>query len=192
MNNLSSNQSNNSVEIPNLTWLLQRPARLLAFGFGSGLSPAAPGTVGTLWAWFMALLFQNIWNEPVPEFIVGFLAFGFVIGVVVCGITGNDLGKPDHGGMVWDEVIAFWIIMALMLPTSFVNQLIAFAIFRYFDAVKPGPIGMIDNWFKEWRPSESLSAWQVTAIRGFGVMIDDLAAALATLLAIALAIRLFG
>jgi phosphatidylglycerophosphatase A len=169
----------------------QKPMRVLAFGFGSGLSPSAPGTVGTLWAWLVALVFQNIWNEAAPEMVLALLVIGFLLGIVACGMTGHDLGKPDHGGMVWDEVIAFWIILVFVLPTSFVNQLIAFAIFRYFDAVKPGPIGMIDNWFKEWRPSDALAHWQVIGIRGFGVMIDDLAAALATLLAIALAIRIF-
>ena len=174
----------------NWSWLWQKPIRALAFGFGSGLSPSAPGTVGTLWAWAVAAIFQLLWNEPSASFISAFLIVGFLVGILACGITGNDLGQPDHGGMVWDEVIAFWIILAFILPTSFVNQLVAFALFRYFDAVKPGPIGMIDEWFKEWRPSEQLAPWQITAIRGFGVMIDDLAAALATLLAIAIATRI--
>lgn len=177
---------------PHWTWLWQKPIRALAFGFGSGLSPSAPGTVGTLWAWAIALLFQFIWSEPGAGFISASIFAGFLLGIAACGITGNDLGQPDHGGMVWDEVIAFWIILAFILPTSFVNQLVAFALFRYFDAVKPGPIGTIDVWFKQWHPSEHLSNWQITAIRGFGVMIDDLAAALATLLVFAIGIRLFG
>lgn len=186
-----SSEINRSI-LPSWSWLWQKPIRAIAFGFGSGLSPSAPGTVGTLWAWAIALAFQYIWNEPSSSFVSGSIFLGFLLGIVACGITGNDLGQPDHGGMVWDEVIAFWIILAFLLPTSFVNQLVAFALFRYFDAVKPGPIGMIDQWFKHWQPSTRLSKLQVTAIRGLGVMIDDLAAALATLLVFAIGIRVFG
>lgn len=192
-----STTPNHSSEIgsaitPSWAWLWQKPVRALAFGFGSGLSPSAPGTVGTLWAWAIALLFQFVWNEPSANFVSTSIFFGFLLGIIACGITGNDLGQPDHGGMVWDEVIAFWIILAFVLPTSLINQFLAFVLFRYFDAVKPGPIGMIDDWFKHWEPSTRLSNWQITGIRGFGVMIDDLAAALATLLVFAIGIRLFG
>ena len=164
----------------------QKPIRAIAFGFGSGLSPSAPGTVGTLWAWAIALAFQYIWNEPSSSFVSSSIFLGFLLGIVACGITGNDLGQPDHGGMVWDEVIAFWIILAFIMPSNLWIQILAFALFRFFDAVKPGPIGWIDRYFKNKEnvdtPSTQLQKWW----RGFGIMIDDLAAALSTLLVIAL------
>jgi len=172
------------------SWLVQHPARLIAFGFGSGLAPFAPGTIGTLWAWAAGLMLYHFYQPSVLETAV-YLLIGFLIGVWVCGITGHDLGQPDHGGMVWDEIIAFWIVLSFLLPASFWSQLLGFALFRFFDAVKPGPIKTIDQFFKHWRPQSAFDErWELT-IRGFGVMIDDLAAALATLLTLAILYRVF-
>ena len=147
-----------------------RASRWIALGFGSGLSPWAPGTVGTLWAWAVwhlaALLFGF---TPTPAAMFTLLAAAFALGVVACERTGRDLGVSDHGAIVWDEAVAFWIVLA-MLPAGEVNQVAAFALFRLFDIVKPPPIRQVDAGLKG----------------GFGVMVDDLLAAGYTLLPFAL------
>ena len=165
----------------NLNWLLARPWRFLAFGLGSGLAPQAPGTVGTLWAWAMALVCQRIGGQWTDLEIVLLLGCGLIIGIKACGQTGEDLGAPDHSGMVWDEMIAFWIILLFILPASWKVQLLAFILFRFFDIAKPGPIGWVDAWFKNWQPRGFLNEW-VLNLRGLGVMLDDLFAALFTLI----------
>jgi phosphatidylglycerophosphatase A len=95
---------------------------------------------------------------------------GFVIGVWACHRTGLDLGAPDHGSMVWDEIIAFWIVLALVMPAGWETQLVAFVVFRFFDMVKPPPIAYFDKHIKG----------------GFGVMWDDIIAAFYTLLVFAI------
>ena len=147
------------------------PAHFLAQGFGSGLSPIMPGTSGTLFAWLSFVVLSLRW----PLFFTPFnwaiiIVVGFFIGVWVCAITGKNLGVPDHGSMVWDEIIAFWLVLLLVTPGSFSVQCWAFIGFRFFDMVKPPPIGYFDRKFKG----------------GFGVMFDDIVAAFFTLLCFAL------
>lgn len=174
---------------PSWTWLRESPARMIAFGLGSGLAPFAPGTIGTLWAWAIGLIFFYGFELSPLESTIGLIA-GFLIGIWVCGETGKDLGQPDHGGMVWDEIIAFWIIMTFVMPTSFWMQLLSFAIFRWLDAAKPGPIKVIDQYFKTWVPRSRFEQKWELYIRGFGVMIDDIAAALATLVLLSVIYRI--
>ena len=106
-----------------------------------------------------------------------------------CAFTesAGELGRKDFGGIVWDEIIAFWIVLILIMPTNIWMQAFAFILFRFFDAVKPGPIGMIDRHFKN-NESKSNAVSSIPQIlwRGFGIMVDDLAAAFFTLLIIAL------
>jgi phosphatidylglycerophosphatase A len=142
-----------------------RLSRLVALGFGSGLSPVAPGTVGTLWAW-LAWEVLRLWVEG-PA-LLWLPVAGFLAGVVACGRTADDLGVHDHGAIVWDEVVAFWLVLALV-PASHGAQFAAFALFRFFDIVKPPPIGHFDR----------------TLAGGFGIMFDDLLAAFYTLLVVA-------
>jgi phosphatidylglycerophosphatase A len=160
--------------------MMMRPWRVMAFGFGSGLSNMAPGTVGTLWAWAVALLFQKFLGRWSDLDIWVLLISGFLIGIWACGNSGEDLGTPDHSGMVWDEILAFWLILFFLLPGTWQVQCLAFIIFRFFYIVKPGPIAWVDQWFKHWQPIGFFGKWPST-IRGFGVMIDDLLAAFATL-----------
>ena len=143
----------------------QRLSRLVAFGFGAGLSPVAPGTVGTLWAWAAWLVMQLWLPEPVMLLL---LPVAFVVGVWACGRTAQAMGVADHGAMVWDEVVAFWLVLA-MVPAGFGAQFAAFVLFRLFDIVKPPPIRHFD----------------ATVPGGFGVMFDDLVAAFFTLLCLA-------
>jgi phosphatidylglycerophosphatase A len=157
---------------PSFAFMRPRLSRWIAFGFGSGLSPVAPGTVGTLWAWAaFALLDPWVGDAGWWALIVG----GFVLGCWACGRAGRDLGVADHSGMVWDEVIAFWAVL-LLVPSSFAAQLAAFFVFRAFDVVKPPPIRQLDR----------------SVHGGFGVMLDDAVAAFYTVLAFALWIGVFG
>ena len=157
-------------------FMLRHPARLIALGFGSGLSPKAPGTVGTLWAWVAFLVFDRWLGGSSPWGWAVVIAASLPIGVWACTRTAQDLAVADPGAIVWDEVIAFWIVLWLVMPAGLIAQAIAFALFRFFDAVKPGPIGWADRRFKSAR------GW----MQGVGIIVDDLVAALCTLLVIAL------
>lgn len=175
--------------IPSKPWMFERSWRLIAFGFGSGLSHLAPGTIGTLWTWAAALAVQYFYpNMASPQTAV-FLIAAFLIGIWACGKTGEDLNAPDHSGMVWDEIVAFWIILWLLLPSSAWHQLLAFGVFRFFDIAKPGPIAWADQFFKSWQASEHQKKW-VIYVRGLGVMLDDLIAAFFTLIVVSLFIHL--
>jgi phosphatidylglycerophosphatase A len=164
-------------------FMVRHPARLLALGFGSGLSPKAPGTVGTLWAWVSFLVFSH-WLSPVAWGWA--LLLGTALGWWACTRCAQHLGIADPGAIVWDEVLAFWAVLWLLTPASWGLQLLAFALFRYFDAAKPGPVGWADRQFK-------LQAGQRIGWRqGFGILFDDAVAALCTLLVLALLIRIWN
>jgi phosphatidylglycerophosphatase A len=151
---------------PSLRFLLAHPAHLVACGFGSGLSPRAPGTVGTLFAWASFPLLRP-WMSDLE--LLGVLLLCFVGGVLAVHKTGADLGVIDHGSIVWDEIVPFWVIL-LFCPTQGLWQTTAFGLFRFFDIVKPQPARYFDEEVKN----------------GFGVMCDDLVAAGYTLLVLAI------
>ena len=171
---------------PNLKWMLGNVNRVLAFGFGSGLSAIAPGTAGTLWAWAIFLIADYIFPLSDTSTLLWVLGAGFIWGCSICGFASEELGKRDFGGIVWDEMIAFWTILAFIMPTNLWMQILAFAVFRFFDAVKPGPIGMIDRHFKDRENLDAPSTQAQIWWRGFGIMIDDFAAALFTLVVLAI------
>ena len=151
------------------TWrlLVSHPAHLLSLGLGSGLSPRAPGTVGSLLAWVIYMLIR----PPFSDIGFGlFLLASFVAGCLFVPITGRALGVVDHGGIVWDEFVAMWLVLWLA-PVGFWWQVLCFVLFRVFDILKPWPINIADKRFKN----------------GFGVMFDDLLAAGYALLGIAIA-----
>ena len=139
----------------NLQSLIKNPSHLLAFGFGSGLSPKAPGTVGTLAA---MLLFLPLCRLPWFAYLL-FVVAALVVGIWVCGKTARDLRVHDHSGIVWDEFVGYWITMA-MIPVSWQSMLVGFVLFRLFDIWKPFPISWLDRKVKG----------------GFGIMIDDVLA----------------
>ena len=170
---------------PSLKWIFQSASRTLAFGFGSGLSPVAPGTAGTLWAWAAFLIGEYFLST---EDFLWIISTSIVLGCWICGHVSEELGKKDFGGIVWDEIIAFWLVLIFIMPTNIWMQAGAFAIFRFFDAVKPGPIGIIDRHFKhlEGGDHSSPSNFGLMLWRGFGIIADDLAAAFFTLLTITL------
>jgi len=143
---------------PDFKFLFAHPAHLIAFGFGSGLAPRAPGTVGTLLGlplfWLIAAATPDLPSRIVP------LIVAFLLGAWACGRTGRALGVADHGGMVWDEIVAFALVL-LFTPPGWLWIALAFALFRLFDILKPWPIRLADQHLKN----------------GFGVMFDDLLAA---------------
>ena len=171
---------------PDFKWMLGRVNRVLAFGFGSRLSAVAPGTAGTLWAWAIFLVADYFFPLATISTILWALGAGFIWGCWICGCVSEELGRRDFGGIVWDEMIAFWIVLAIIMPSNLWMQVLAFALFRFFDAVKPSPIGLIDRHFKKIENSDAPSNKVQILWRGFGIMIDDLAAALFTILMLAL------
>jgi len=168
----AANNAMVSTARPGIRFLLAHPAHLIALGFGSGLSPVAPGTVGTLWGWLAFVVVQQ-WLS-LPQLALVTLA-ALPVGWWACTVTARHMGIADPGAVVWDEIVAIWLILLLVMPTGLLGQLLAFALFRFFDTVKPGPVGWADKHFKGmgWRG-------------GFGILFDDVVAALCTLLVIAL------
>ena len=168
---------------PTVKWMLGSASRTIAFGFGSGLSPIAPGTAGTLWAWASFLIGSYFLTTANWLWIIG---VGILLGCWICGQVSEELGKKDFGGIVWDEVVAFWLILVLTMPMTIWMQALAFGVFRFFDAAKPGPIGLIDHHFKhlEENNNQAHSSIKQTLWRGFGIIADDLAAAFLTYLVI--------
>ncbi len=147
--------------MPNFKFLISHPAHFFALGFGSGLSPKAPGTFGTivgLILFYALLSLPQLWHLPI-------IALLFVVGIPLCGITGKNLGVSDHGAIVWDEIVAMMLVLTFV-PLDWLHWLMAFALFRLFDIWKPFPIRQCDAKFKG----------------GFGVMFDDLLAAVYAIL----------
>jgi len=155
---------------PTVRFMLSHPAHWIALGFGSGLAPVAPGTAGTLWAWLAYLVLQR-WLDPLA--IGALIAVSLAIGWWACTVTAAHMRVLDPGSIVWDEVIAFWIVLWLVMPTGFWGQLMAFVLFRLFDAIKPGPVAWADDLFHGF-------GWRGV----FGIIFDDLVAAFCTLLVI--------
>jgi len=151
---------------PSWAFLFSHPAHFLSFGFGAGLFPRSPGTAGTLVAfpmyWYLAPRLSD-------ALFILVLIWAFAIGVWVCDKTGRELGVSDYGGIVWDEIVAFMLVL-FFTPAGFIWQLLAFSLFRFFDIWKPEPIRHFD---KTWHG-------------GLGVMFDDILAAAYALLCLAL------
>ena len=143
---------------------LGTPSGLFAFGFGSGLSPFAPGTMGTLVAVPFAVAMKSL--DTAGFWIV--LVLMFLLGIQVCGRVSRKLGVHDHGGIVWDEIVGYCLAVAFV-PLQWAWLLAAFVLFRFFDIVKPWPIRQLDR--------------KVSG--GLGIMIDDIVAALFTVIVLA-------
>jgi len=143
--------------------LIKNPVHLLAFGFGSGLAPKAPGTFGTLAAIPFYFVIMS-WSLPV---YCGFLVLAFLLGVYLCDRSAKELGVHDHPGIVWDEMLGYWLVM-LAAPAGWIWMAVGFVLFRFFDIFKPWPIGWVDK--------------KVSG--GFGIMLDDVLAAVFAWLAL--------
>ncbi len=140
---------------------LSNPWHLLATGFGSGLSPVIPGTMGTVAAIPFYLLLVQL---PLPIYMA-IVVISCVIGIKICQVTSDDMGVHDHGSIVWDEFAGFWLTM-LVIPMLGISPFewkwlaAGFVLFRFFDMVKPWPIGWLDK----------------RVHGGLGIMIDDIVA----------------
>jgi phosphatidylglycerophosphatase A len=161
---------------PGWRFLVGHPAHLIALGLGSGLSPWAPGTFGTLWAWLVYALAAPALGEGTRGAVIFAAA---LVGWWACTVTASHLDQADPAAIVWDEVIAFWLVLWLVTPATFGGQAVAFVLFRIFDAAKPGPVAWADQRFKRRRGAPI--GWA----QGFGIVFDDLVAALCTLVVIA-------
>ncbi len=140
---------------------LKSPTGFLAFGFGSGLASFAPGTFGTL----AALPFVPLLKSVPFVWQLIWVATALILGVWICDVVSRRLGVHDHGGIVWDEIAAYWLCV-LFIPYQWTWLLAAFVLFRFFDILKPWPIGWADK--------------KVSG--GFGIMIDDVLAAIWTII----------
>ena len=161
-------------------FMLSHPAHWVALGFGSGLSPFAPGTSGTLWAWLVFVVLQPFMSDVAWGVLI---AVSLPLGWWASTMTAQHLRVMDPGCVVWDEIVAFWLVLWLVSPTGLLGQTIAFALFRYFDAAKPGPVGWADQLFHNVSPATDPGAWRKA---GFGIMLDDLVAGACALLVVAL------
>jgi phosphatidylglycerophosphatase A len=155
---------------PRAGFVVSHPAHAIAFGFGAGLSPFAPGTAGTALGWAMGWALGALHPAALVSVVLAF----FLVGLWACEVTGRHLGVADHGAMVWDEVVAFLLVLCIV-PRELAWQAAAFALFRFFDIVKPPPIRQLERRFGG----------------GFGVMFDDIVAAGYTLLVLAVVKRAF-
>jgi phosphatidylglycerophosphatase A len=142
---------------------LKNPLHFLSLGFGSGLAPFAPGTFGTLAAiplyWWASQL-------SLIAFLVT-IVLGFAVGVYLCGYTSKTLGVHDHSGIVWDEIVGYFITM-IAVPLDWRWMIAGFVLFRIFDIAKPWPIRWVDKQLQG----------------GFGIMFDDVLAGIFALIAL--------
>jgi phosphatidylglycerophosphatase A len=157
---------------PSAGFTFAHPAHAIALGFGAGLAPFGPGTAGTLVAWPVGWYLVGVVS---PSVLLASLALAFFVGMWACELTGRHLGVSDHSSMVWDEIVAFLVILAIV-PRDPAWQAAAFVLFRAFDIGKPPPIDWFDRRLRG----------------GFGVMFDDLLAAGYTLVCLAAIKRLLG
>ena len=155
---------------PKVSWVFADGGRLLMFGMGSGLLRPGSGTWGTLMGW---LIWEAVASSVSDRDIALFLAFAFVYGCWAAGRVSSQLGVEDHVGIVWDEMVAFWLVLWLV-PDTLAAQALAFVLFRLFDTTKPPPIRQVDARLKS----------------GTGIMVDDILAAGYTLLVVSVLIRL--
>lgn len=136
---------------------LKNPVNFITLGFGSGLSKYAPGTMGTLVAVPIYLLLQ-----PLPLLYYIAIAVGVsLVGIWLCDYTAKRLGVHDHPGIVWDEIAGYLLTM-VAAPAGWQWIVLGFCLFRLFDIWKPWPIKVIDH----------------KVGGGFGIMLDDIVAAL--------------
>ena len=161
-------------------FMMRHPAHVIALGFGAGLSLWAPGTVGTLWAWASFVVLHLYFDAIQLAWLIG---LSLPLGWWASTVTARHLGVSDPGNIVWDEIVAFWLVLWLLLPAGFWAQFGAFVLFRFFDAAKPGPVGWADRLFHGLDFDTVRWPW---AQAGWGILLDDLVAAGCTLLVMAL------
>ena len=156
---------------PTFSSLRQDPILLLGLGFGSGLSPFAPGTAGTL----VALLFVPLLALLSTGYLLAVLLVASLVGIYICGYSANKLGAKDPSSIVWDEFVGLWIALA-GFPVSSLWLVSGFVVFRCFDILKPWPISVLDR----------------KVPGGLGIMLDDILAGIMTWLVLRLVANALG
>jgi phosphatidylglycerophosphatase A len=144
--------------VPNWKFITSKVQYFIAFGFGSGLSPFAPGTSGTLVGIPIYILLVKVFPMNV---VLGVIALFYLLGIWICDLAGKAVLEADHPGIVWDEIVAILMVM-FFVPQNLYGYIEAFLVFRFFDILKPWPINLVDRHMKN----------------GHGVMLDDLLAAI--------------
>jgi phosphatidylglycerophosphatase A len=148
-------------------FMWSHPLHAISLGAGCGLSPVMPGTMGTLFAWLAFTLLNRYLNAVEWGLLI---ALVFFVGLVATDFTSRTLRLADTRLIVWDQIVAFWVVLLMVTPASFSAQFAAFVLFRFFDMVTPPPIDFYDRQLRG----------------GMGIMVDDMIAAFFTLLVIAL------
>jgi phosphatidylglycerophosphatase A len=151
--------------------VLGTPAGFLAFGFGAGLARYAPGTMGTI----VAIPFAIALKSLPPHYFWISIMLAFLLGIYLCEVTSKRLRQHDPGGIVWDEMVGYWLTISL-LPVNGLWWLAAFVLFRFFDIVKPWPIRRVEK---------GLGG-------GLGIMVDDIIAALYAMIVLTVMQHLAG
>lgn len=145
---------------------LKNPVHFLAIGFGSGLLKPAPGTWGTLAGLMLSILLWNITQSNL--FFIFLAVISFIFGCYLCQKTSNDLGVHDDGRIVWDEIVAIFLMFTFLPEYNWFTYILTFISFRIFDILKPYPIRYFD---------EKLES-------GLGIMVDDILAAIFALISL--------
>jgi phosphatidylglycerophosphatase A len=148
-------------------FMWSHPLHAISLGAGCGLSPVMPGTMATLFAWLAFTLLERYLNAVTWGLLI---AVGFFVGLVATDFTARTLRLADTRLIVWDKIVAFWVVLLMVTPASFSAQFAAFVLFRFFDMVTPPPLDFYDHQLKG----------------GVGIMVGDMIAAFFTLIVIAL------
>lgn len=148
---------------------LSKPSIFLATGFGSGLFPVAPGTVGSLAA---LLIYFSVGTQTLLYLAV--IAVAFFAGIWICDAATSIIGTHDHSSIVWDEFVGMWITL-IWVPISLKTLVLGFLLFRLFDVLKPFPIGWLDQRIHG----------------GLGIMLDDVLAGVFAWLSLQLILKYF-
>lgn len=156
---------------PTFSALCKDPVLFLGLGFGSGLSPFAPGTAGTLVALLFVPLLACLSTGP----LLAVLLVASLAGIYICGHCAKKLGAKDPSSIVWDEFVGLWIALA-GFPVSLFWLVSGFVVFRFFDILKPWPISVLDK----------------KVPGGLGIMLDDILAGVMTWLVLRLAASVLG
>jgi len=160
-----------SLSNPTFAALRKDPVLLLGLGFGSGLSPFAPGTAGTVVALLFVPLLALLSTGP----LLAVLLIASLAGIYICGYSARKLGANDPSSIVWDEFVGLWIALA-GFPVSSFWLVSGFVVFRCFDILKPWPISVLDK----------------KVPGGLGIMLDDILAGVMTWLVLRLVASVLG
>ncbi|MDU0810890.1 MAG: phosphatidylglycerophosphatase A [Burkholderia sp.] len=152
-----------------LRFMLSHPVHIISLGLGIGLVPFMSGTFGTMLGWLIFIVLNRYLYLTKLKWL-GLILVAFISGIYMTNFTAKEIGKVDPNSVIFDEIVSICLVLSFITPKTFIGQFFAFILFRFFDVMKPKPICYFDRNLKD----------------GFGIMFDDLIAALMTLLIFAL------